>query len=91
MLVTTRPPVRSGSRSRQGNKRVTLVEYAIAVKRVSRSCHDPPLMPLLILVLVGTYACKGPFWALSSEWLAPSVADAGLAQINALGVPARRT
>ncbi len=43
------------------------------------------LMPLLTLVLAGTYACKGPFWALSSEWLAPSVAAAGLAQINALG------
>ena len=42
-------------------------------------------MPLLTLVLAGTYACKGPFWALSSEWLAPSVAAAGLAQINALG------
>ncbi len=43
------------------------------------------LLPLLTLVLAGTYASKGPFWALSSEWLAPSVAAAGLAQINALG------
>lgn len=40
---------------------------------------------LLALVLVGTYASKGPFWALSSEWLGPTVAAAGLAQINALG------
>lgn len=43
------------------------------------------LLPLLTLVLAGTYACKGPFWALSSEWLAAPVAAAGLAQINALG------
>lgn len=43
------------------------------------------LIPLLTLVLCGTYACKGPFWALSSEWLAAPVAAAGLAQINALG------
>lgn len=43
------------------------------------------LMPLLTVVLAGTYCCKGPFWALSSEWLAPSVAAVGLAQINALG------
>jgi len=43
------------------------------------------LLPLLTLVLVGTYASKGPFWALSSEWLAAPVAAAGLAQINALG------
>jgi len=38
-----------------------------------------------VAFLAGTYACKGPFWALSSEWPAPSVAAAGLAQINALG------
>jgi MFS family permease len=43
------------------------------------------LIPLLALILAGTYACKGPFWALSSEWLAAPVAAAGLAQINALG------
>jgi len=43
------------------------------------------LMPLLTLILAGTYASKGPFWALSSEWLAAPVAAVGLAQINALG------
>jgi ACS family tartrate transporter-like MFS transporter len=43
------------------------------------------MIPLLTLILAGTYACKGPFWALSSEWLAAPVAAAGLAQINALG------
>ena len=43
------------------------------------------LLPLLTMLLAGTYASKGPFWALSSEWLAAPVAAAGLAQINALG------
>jgi hypothetical protein len=43
------------------------------------------LIPLLTLILVGTYASKGPFWALSAEWLSAPVAAAGLAQINALG------
>ena len=43
------------------------------------------LLPILTMVLAGTYASKGPFWALSSEWLAAPVAAAGLAQINALG------
>jgi ACS family tartrate transporter-like MFS transporter len=43
------------------------------------------LLPLLTMVLAGTYASKGPFWALCSEWLAAPVAAAGLAQINALG------
>lgn len=41
-------------------------------------------MVLLTLVLVGNYAIKGPFWALSSEILPPSVAAAGLAAINAI-------
>lgn len=43
---------------------------------------------LLTITAVGSYAGKGPFWALSSEWLGPKVAAAGLAQINALGTVA---
>jgi len=43
------------------------------------------MIALLTLIAAGTYASKGPFWALSSEWLGPTVAAAGLAQINALG------
>ena len=38
---------------------------------------------LLSCILVGAYSFKGPFWALSSSWLAPSAAAAGLASINA--------
>jgi ACS family tartrate transporter-like MFS transporter len=44
-----------------------------------------PMIALLTLVLVGTYACKGPFWALTTEFLAAPVAAAGIAQVNALG------
>jgi MFS family permease len=43
------------------------------------------IVPLLTLIAAGTYASKGPFWALSSEWLGAGAAAAGLAQINALG------
>jgi MFS transporter, ACS family, tartrate transporter len=43
------------------------------------------MIPLLTLIAAGTYASKGPFWALSSEWLGSTSAAAGLAQINALG------
>jgi ACS family tartrate transporter-like MFS transporter len=43
------------------------------------------MLPLLTLIAAGTYASKGPFWALSSEWLGATSAAAGLAQINALG------
>jgi len=38
---------------------------------------------LLSCVLIGAYSFKGPFWALSSTWLPPSSAAAGLAAINA--------
>jgi nitrate/nitrite transporter NarK len=43
------------------------------------------LWPMVAMLLVGTYACKGPFWALATEFLAAPVAAAGIAQINALG------
>jgi MFS family permease len=43
------------------------------------------MIPLLTLIAAGTYASKGPFWALCSEWLGAASAAAGLAQINALG------
>jgi ACS family tartrate transporter-like MFS transporter len=43
-----------------------------------------PTILLLSCILVGAYSFKGPFWALSSTWLAPSAAAAGLASINAV-------
>jgi sugar phosphate permease len=43
------------------------------------------VMGLLMLVMVGTYACKGPFWALATAALPPPMAGAAIAQINALG------
>lgn len=41
-------------------------------------------MVLLSLVLLGNYAIKGPFWALSTETLPPSMAAAGVAAINTI-------
>ncbi|MEJ8810477.1 MFS transporter [Variovorax ureilyticus] len=41
-------------------------------------------MVLLTFVLVGTYSIKGPFWALSTEWLSAGSAAAGIAAINTL-------
>jgi MFS transporter, ACS family, tartrate transporter len=35
--------------------------------------------------VIGTYTFKGPFWALSTEWLSAGAAAAGIAQINAIG------
>ncbi|MFS2139367.1 MFS transporter [Duganella sp. Dugasp56] len=43
-----------------------------------------PTIILLSCVLIGAYSFKGPFWALSSGWLASGSAAAGLAGINAV-------
>jgi MFS family permease len=42
-------------------------------------------MLLLVVIITGTFACKGPFWALATEALPPSVAAVAIAEINALG------
>ena len=44
-----------------------------------------PTILILCLAVIGTYALKGPFWALSTEWLSAATAAAGIAQINAIG------
>jgi MFS transporter, ACS family, tartrate transporter len=43
------------------------------------------VMTMLCIAVTGTYAFKGPFWALASSWLSASSAAAGIAQINAIG------
>jgi MFS-type transporter involved in bile tolerance (Atg22 family) len=37
------------------------------------------------VAVTATYTVKGPFWALSTEWLSAGAAAAGIAQINAIG------
>jgi ACS family tartrate transporter-like MFS transporter len=44
-----------------------------------------PTVIALSVALIGCYALKGPFWALSTEFLAAGSAAAGIAQINAIG------
>lgn len=39
-------------------------------------------MVLLSLILIGNYAMKGPFWALSTETLPPALSASGIAAIN---------
>ena len=43
-----------------------------------------PTVMLLSCALIGAYSFKGPFWALSSTWMSPKAAAAGLAGINAI-------
>ncbi|MBE7199665.1 MAG: MFS transporter [Parafilimonas terrae] len=44
-----------------------------------------PTILILCLAVTATYMVKGPFWALSTEWLSAGAAAAGIAQINAIG------
>jgi MFS family permease len=44
-----------------------------------------PTVVILFVAIVGTYAIKGPFWALSTEWMSTGAAAVGIAQINAIG------
>ena len=43
-----------------------------------------PTVMLLSCALVGAYSFKGPFWALTSGWMSPKTAAAGIAGINAI-------
>ncbi|WP_375463774.1 MFS transporter [uncultured Methylobacterium sp.] len=44
-----------------------------------------PTILILCVAVTATYIVKGPFWALSTEWLSAGAAAAGIAQINAVG------
>jgi len=44
-----------------------------------------PTILVLCVAVTATYLVKGPFWALSTEWVSAGAAAAGIAQINAIG------
>ncbi|WP_172652807.1 MFS transporter [Rhodococcus opacus] len=58
---------------------------AIALAFVPFIVSLPIFLIVLSTVLIGTYAAKGPFWSLSTEWLSKREAVAGVAMINSLG------
>jgi MFS transporter, ACS family, tartrate transporter len=83
MVLWGRSSDRSGERVWHNAIPLAWMVVAIVLMLFAHSLWT--IIPLLTLVAAGTYASKGPFWALSSEWLGPAAAAAGLAQINALG------
>jgi len=79
-----------GCQSDRTGERVwhTAVPLAITAASLASALLTNSLVPtilILCLAVTGTYAIKGPFWALSTEWLSASTAAAGIAQINAIG------
>ncbi|HET7085858.1 MAG TPA: MFS transporter [Rhizomicrobium sp.] len=84
MLLWARNSDRTGERI--WHNAIPLLAMTAAMAGIYFTTHLLwPTLALLTVTAIGSYAGKGPFWALSSEWLGPKVAAAGLAQINALG------
>ena len=77
---------RSSDKSRERVWHTVIPLSLIAGIFVSASTNAlMPTMIILCLAVTGTYTVKGPFWALSTEWLSAGAAAAGIAQINAIG------
>ncbi len=79
-----------GRRSDQARERVWHTALALFVSAIGlAACLFVSGLALtlvaLSVALVGCYALKGPFWALSTEWVAGAAAAAGIAQVNAIG------
>ena len=79
-----------GQRSDRVRERVwhTAIPLFISAAGLAACLYVHALVPTVVALsfaLAGCYALKGPFWALSTEFLAASAAAAGIAQINAIG------
>ncbi|MEU2379082.1 MFS transporter [Streptomyces misionensis] len=79
-----------GRASDRGSGRVRFTVIPIALSAVALAFVPlayalPGFLLVLSAVLVGTYAAKGPFWSLSTQWLSRREAVAGVAMINSLG------
>ena len=84
MMLWARNSDRTGERI--WHNALPLIALAVAMIGIAFTTHVLwATLALLTITAIGSYAGKGPFWALSSEWLGPRVAAVGLAQINALG------
>jgi nitrate/nitrite transporter NarK len=82
MLWWGRRSDRSGERVWHTVLPLALIAVALAAALLFQSLTGT--LVILTLAVTGIYACKGPVWSVSTEWLAAGVAAAGLAQINAL-------
>jgi MFS transporter, ACS family, tartrate transporter len=66
----------------------TAIPLALLAASLTASLATNSLTPTILVLCVAvtaTYIVKGPFWALSTEWLSVGSAAVGIAQINAIG------
>ncbi len=79
---------RHSDRTRERVWHTAIPSALIAVSLVAAGFVGGSLAATIVILcaaVIGTYCFKGPFWALSTGWLAASSAAAGIAQINAIG------
>jgi len=89
-LIASFAMVLWGRRSDRAHERVwhTAIALFVSAAGLGACLYITALIPTVLalsVALVGCFALKGPFWALSTEWLAAGAAAAGIAQINAIG------
>src|ERR1700744_4644297 len=66
----------------------TAIPLGLLAASITAGVFADSLLPTILILCVAvtaTYIVKGPFWALSTEWLSAGAAAAGIAQINAMG------
>jgi MFS transporter, ACS family, tartrate transporter len=73
------------NRERVWHTALPLGLLALSLAAATGTAQLVPTIFILCLAVTATYTVKGPFWALSTEWLSAGAAAAGIAQINAIG------
>ncbi|MFI5335598.1 MAG: MFS transporter [Opitutales bacterium] len=73
---------RTGERRLSTALPLLLCAGSLALTLVTTSL--PLTIVILCAALIGTYAIKGPFWALAAEWMSAETAPTGIAAINTL-------
>jgi MFS family permease len=66
----------------------TAIPLGLLAASLAAALATSSLLPTILVLCVAvtaTYIVKGPFWALSTEWLSAGSAAAGIAEINAIG------
>ncbi|MDB6170180.1 MAG: phthalate transporter [Verrucomicrobia bacterium] len=80
MIAWGRRSDRLGERRRSVALPLALCAVSLALTLATHSLAVT--MVLLCAAIVGTYAVKGPFWALAGEWLPTDATPTGIAAIN---------
>jgi MFS family permease len=83
MILWGRHSDRTGERRWHTALALLLIAGGLAALSLTPGMLAPTVL-LLSCALIGAYSFKGPFWALSSTWMSPKAAAAGLAGINAI-------